>query len=88
MSEIKGIAAKFDWNLANAYIDKAVQEGRSEDEGFEDYLATLGFTRPKDIDAFLQKFREEDRKSTERIMGYLNEIKRLAHVVQKQYAGV
>jgi hypothetical protein len=87
MIDEENVLEQFDWNLANAYMDKAVQEGRAEDEGFEDYLGTLGFTRTKDIDAFLQKFREEDRKSTERIMGYLEEIKRLARAAQKKYTG-
>ncbi len=69
-------------------MHKAVREGRTEDNGGWDNLATFGITRPEEDEAFLQKFPEEYRESSERIRGYLEEIKRLAREAQKKYAGV
>jgi hypothetical protein len=88
MNDKKNSSEGINWELAHEYMDKAVREGRTEDDGFWDYLATFGITHPEEDEAFLQKFREENRKSTERIMGYLEEMKRLARAAQKKYAGV
>jgi hypothetical protein len=88
MNAKKSLAEDFDWDVAHDYMDKAVREGRTEDDGFEDYLASLGFTRTKDIQAFLQKFREEDRELTERIRHNLNQIRKIVRAAQQQYAGV
>ena len=86
MIEEKRLAERFDWELANAYMDRAEREGRTEDDGFWDYLETFGISRPEETDAFLKKIREKDRKSTERILGYLEEIRQIAREAQKKYA--
>jgi len=78
----------WDWQVARAYMDKALREGRTEDDGFEDYLASLGFTRTQEIEAYLQKSREETRQSFERITSYLEQMRRIVHTAQKKYAGV
>jgi hypothetical protein len=88
MNDKKDLSEGFDWDVVQEYIDKAMREGRTEDDGWWDYFETLGITRPEEDEAFLQKFREEDRKSTERILSYLAEIKKLARAAQKKYAGV
>jgi hypothetical protein len=81
-------SSDWDWEVARAYMDKAVREGRTEDDGLEDYLASLGFTRTKDHEAFLQNFSEETQKSFERIEGYLGEMRKLIRAAKKKYAGV
>jgi hypothetical protein len=88
MNEKKDSSEGFDWDVAQGYIDKALREGRTEDNGWWDYFETIGIIRSEEDEAFLQKFREEDRKSTERILSYLAEIKKLARAAQKKYAGV
>jgi len=88
MNAQKDLSEGFDWDVVHEYIDRAIHEGRTEDDGWWDYLETIGITRPEEDEAFLQNFREENRKSIERIMGYLEEIKQLARAAQKKYAGV
>ena len=70
------------------YIEKAKKAGRSEDIAFSDYLVEQGFGRPEDNEAFMQKFREENRELTERIMNNLEQMRQIVHAAQKKYAGV
>jgi hypothetical protein len=90
MDEKKIVTASsdWDWEIAREYMDKAVSEGRTEDDGLWDYLATFGISSPKENEAFLRKFDDETNQSFERLEGYLEEIKRLARAAQKKYAGV
>jgi hypothetical protein len=81
------LAEKFSVEAALEYMKRAKLEGRTEKEGLSDYLVTLGFTRPEE-EAFLQKFRQENREFTERIMANLEQIKKIARAAQKKYAGV
>jgi hypothetical protein len=69
-------------------MKRAKREGRTEKDGISDYLATLGFSRPEEEEAFMQKFRKENRELTERIMANLEEIRRIARAAQEKYAGV
>jgi len=85
---MKAKVQKLDVKAALEYIEKAKKEGRSLDEAFSDYLATRGFGRPEEEEAFMQKFRKENRELTERIMTNLEEIRRIARAAQKKYAGV
>jgi hypothetical protein len=88
MNEEKSMAEKFDWGLANAYVEKAEREGRTADGSYGDYLETLGMPRPEETMAFLKRIREENAQINKRIRGYLDEIRRLARAAQKKYAGV
>jgi hypothetical protein len=88
MNGEKSIAENFDRELAYAYIEKAEREGRTADDGWWDYLETLGIPRPEETEAFLKRVREENDQINHRIRAHLEEIKRLARVAQKKYAGV
>jgi len=88
MNEGKSITEEFDRELALAYIEKAEREGRTADEGYWDYLETLGIPRPEETDAFLKRIREENDQINKRLRGYLDEIRQLARAAQKKYAGV
>ncbi len=88
MNEEKSIAEKFDWELANEYVEKAEREGRTADDGYWDYLTTLGIPRPEETDAFLKRVREENDQINSRLRGHLDEIRRLARAAQQKYAGV
>jgi len=79
---------KLDVKAALEFIEQAQKAGRSLDEAFSDYLATRGFSRPEDNEAFMQKFREENRELTERMMANLEKIRKIARAAQKKYAGV
>lgn len=81
------LAEKFDVAVAREYMKRAKREGRSEKDGISAYLTTLGFSRPEDEDAFMQKFRQENRELNERIVANLEEIRRIARAAQKKYAG-
>jgi len=85
---MKAKVQKLDVKAALEYIEKAKREGRSLDEAFSDYLATRGFSRPEEEEAFLQKFRKENRELTERIMANLEQMRKLFHSAQNKYAGV
>ncbi len=85
---MKAKVQKLDVKAALEYIEKAKKAGRSLDEAFSDYLATRGFSRPEEEEAFMQKFRKENRELTERMMANLEEIRRIARAAQKKYAGV
>jgi hypothetical protein len=66
------VAQEFDATLAEAYIQRALREGRSEDEGLEDYLEKeLGFWRSEKIDEFLRQIEERGRQSTEKFLNNL-----------------
>ncbi|MCI0698863.1 hypothetical protein L0337_43545 [candidate division KSB1 bacterium] len=88
MNEGKSTTDEFDRELALAYIEKAEREGRTADEGYWDYLETLGIPRPEETDAFLKRIREENDQINKRLRGYLDEIRQLARAAQKKYAGV
>jgi len=79
---------EWDWAIAREYMDKAVREGRTEDDGLWDYLANFGISSPKEDEAFLQKFSEETQKSFDRIDVYLDQMRKFMHAAQKKYAGV
>jgi len=50
------IAAEFDDALAEAYIQRALKQGKSEDDGFSDYLTKeLGIRRPEKTDEVLKE---------------------------------
>lgn len=80
-------APKFNVTVARQYMQKAKREGRTEKDGISDYLAALGFSRPEEEEAFMQKFSAENRELTERIMANLEEIRQIARTAQKQYTG-
>ncbi len=88
MNEEKDIVELFDRKLARAYMEKALREGRTEDDGFGDYLETLGIRRPEATDAVLEKFNKENDESNARIMANLAEIRRIARAAQQRYAGL
>jgi hypothetical protein len=88
MNDEKRVAENFDRELAIAYIEKAEREGRTADDGWWDYLETLGIPRPEETEAFLKRVREENDQINKRIRAYLDEIRRLAREAQKKYAGV
>jgi hypothetical protein len=88
MNEEKSITERFDRNLAIAYIEKAEREGRTANDGWWDYLETLGIRRPEETDAFLKRISEENEQINTRLRAHLDEIKRLARAAQKKYAGV
>ncbi len=88
MNEEKSIAEKFDWDLANDYIEKAEREGRTADDGYWDYLETLGIPRPEETAAFLKRTREENSKLTKQIRGSLEQMRQIVQAAQKKYAGV
>lgn len=87
MNEGKSTADEFDRELALAYIEKAEREGRTADDGYWDYLATLGIPRPEETDAFLKRIREENDQINKRLRGHLDEMSRLARAAQESYAG-
>jgi len=86
MNANKSVVERYDKNIARQYMAKAVREGRTGDDGLWDYLETLGIRRPEATDAIVKKVLDEDRKSTERILGYLEEIRKLAREAQRKYA--
>ena len=88
MNEKKSVAERFDRDLALKYMEKARLAGRTNSDGMWDYLETLGIRRPEATDAVLEKFREEDRKSDERILGYLNQMRELYRAAQARYSRV
>ncbi len=80
------LVERFDSNRAYEYMERAKYEGRTEREGFSDYLATLGISRPEETEAFLKKIDEEHQQSTNRIKSNLEEMRRLVRVIQRKYA--
>jgi hypothetical protein len=68
---------EFDSALAEEYIQRALHEGRSEDEGLDDYLEReLGLSRPERIDEFLRQIDEREKRSREKFLnGLINAIK-------------
>ena len=88
MNQGQSIAEKFDWNLANEYIEKAEREGRTADDGYWDYLETLGIPRPEETAAFLKRAREENSKLTRQIRDYLEQMRQIVRAAQQKYAGV
>ena len=88
MSNSKSSTRGIDWELANQLMDKAVREGRTEDDGFWDYLATLGITRPEENRATLQRILEEDRQLSERMRANLEQMEKLARAAQRKYSRV
>lgn len=87
MNEEKSIAERYDRNLALAYIEKAEREGRTPNEGWWDYLSTLGIRRPEETDAFLRRVTEENDQINKRLRGHLDEMRRLVRAAQQKYAG-
>jgi len=73
--ENKSLAKSFDRDIAVAYMNKAVREGRTEDDGFENYLETLGISRSEKTDALLSKTRERDRELDKRLKRNLDEFR-------------
>lgn len=73
--ENERLARSFDWDIADAYINKAVREGRTEDDGFEDYLETLGVSRSEETDALLSKTHEIDCGLDKRLKRNLNKFR-------------
>lgn len=82
------LVERFDSNQAYEHMERAKREGRTQREGFSDYLATLGISRAEDTEAFLEKFDEEYQQSTERMKGYLEEMRHLVREIQRKYAPV
>lgn len=84
---MKPKAQKLDVKAALEYIEKAKKDGRSLDQAFSDYLASRGFSRPEEEEAFLQKFDKENRELSERIIANLEQIQKIARTAQQKYAG-
>lgn len=82
------LVERFNTKAAQEYMARAKNEGRAERDGLSEYLATLGISRSEDTETFLKEFDEEHQERTERIMGYLDEISRIAHKLQNRYAGL
>lgn len=78
---------KLDVNAALEYIETAQKKGRSFNEAFSDYLASRGFSRPEEEEAFLRKFQKENRELSERIIANLEQIQKIARTAQQKYAG-
>jgi hypothetical protein len=81
-------SSDWDWGIAREYMNQAVDQGRTEDDGLWDYLATFGISSPQEDEAFLRKFDAETSQIFERIESYMDEMKRLARAAQQKYAGV
>jgi hypothetical protein len=88
MNEEKSITERYDRSLALAYIEKAEREGRTANDGWWDYLKTLGIRRPEETDAFLKRISEENDQINHRLRGYLDEMRQIARAAQQKYAGV
>jgi len=73
--EEKSPAKRFDRDIAEAYIKKAVRDGRTEDDGNNDYLETLGIRRPGTRDAHLNKIHEWDCELSKRLKRNLDEFR-------------
>lgn len=86
MAEKKDIVELFDRKLARVYMEKAVREGRTDDDGMGDYLETLGIRRPEATDVVLEKFRKENNAGNARIRASLEEMRRLVREIQHKYA--
>lgn len=65
-------AQKYNDVLAEDYIQRALREGRSEEDGFDDYLEKeLGIRRPEKTDEVLREVAEMERRSTEKFLNGL-----------------
>lgn len=85
---MKAKVQKLEVKAALEYIETAKKEGRSLDVAFSDYLASRGFNRPEEEEAFLQKFDKENRELSERIIANLEQIGKMAKAAQQRYAGL
>lgn len=63
----KSLSHKFDRDIAQAYMNKAVRDGRAENDGFHDYIETLGVRRFETRDAHLNKIHEWDCELSKRL---------------------
>jgi hypothetical protein len=69
------IAQKYDDALAEKYIQRALKEGRSEDDGLDDYLEKeLGIRRPERTDEVLREIDEMRRRRIEKFLNGLADI--------------
>lgn len=71
----KRLTHKFDRDIAQAYMNKAVRDGRSENDGFHDYLETLGVRRSEIRDAHLNTIQEWDGKLSKRVKKNLDKFR-------------
>jgi len=68
-------AQEYNDMLAEDYIQRARREGRSEEDGFDDYLEKeLGIRRPEKTDEVLREIAEMERRSTEKFLNGLTAI--------------
>jgi hypothetical protein len=88
LSETKSISNKFDWDIAHAYINKAVRDGYTDDDGFEEYLETLGIRRLEKSNDLMGRIREKNCKLTERIKMNLEQIREISRSAGKKYSRV
>jgi hypothetical protein len=74
-SKGKNPVQEFDRDIAQAYMNKAVRDGRTEDDGYNDYLETLGIRRPETREAFLSKLHEWNCELGKRLKVNLDEFR-------------
>jgi len=74
----KSLSHKFDRDIALAYMNKAVRDGRTEDDGYNDYLETLGIRRSEIRDAHLNQIHEWDCELSKRLKRNLDKFRMAA----------
>ncbi len=84
----KSPVQKFDRDIAQAYMNKAVRDDRTEDDGFNDYLETLGIRRAGKTNALLSRTRKWNRELDKRLKKNLDEFRMTTSAAQKKYDGV